>query len=224
MDYALEEETKTMQKICEENETLHCKLKETMMYYKRMMKDRDNVTHKWKQQLKECKKLRGVIINLRKSISKLNERNFELRIKNGESVQAATKWKTKCNLIQSQLEAMFDAGDIQSSISVGVNVGKATSSSSSENVIVTPPSPSNLTDASVSHSKSQDKNPINEPCSPPRANTRPLGSCSKRKRTPVRPNKQARQKKNPNRLSKRDAPKRRVSTRTKRHVSSPKRI
>ena len=246
MDYALEEETKTMHSICEENETLHCKLKETMMYYKRMMKNRDDVTHNLKQQLNECKKLRGVIINLRKSISTLKEKNFELRIKNAESVQAAAKWKTQCNLLESQLAAsvqaaakwktqcnllesqlaaMFDAGDMSSSISAGVNVGKATSSSSSENVIVTPPSPSNLTDASVSHSKSQDKNPINEPCSPPRANTSPPGSHSKRKRTPVRPNKQARKKKNPNRLSTRDAPKSRATRDApKRRVSTRKRI
>ena len=114
MDYALEEETKTMHSICEENETLHCKLKETMMYYKRMMKNRDDVTHNLKQQLNECKKLRGVIINLRKSISTLKEKNFELRIKNAESVQAAAKWKTQSNLIESQLVATFDAGDMQS--------------------------------------------------------------------------------------------------------------
>ena len=62
MDYALEEETKTMHSICEENETLHCKLKETMMYYKRMLKDRDDVKHSsLKQQLNENKKLRGVV-------------------------------------------------------------------------------------------------------------------------------------------------------------------
>ena len=102
---------KTIDTLQDENVTLAKELRQTEIYYKRMVAQRDTAIHKWNKEKNTNANLRFKFVATHKKAKRLEEQNFELKMKNADLVLALNKATEKNKTLTAQITDLFSAGE-----------------------------------------------------------------------------------------------------------------
>ena len=102
---------KTIETLQDENVTLAKELRQTEIYYKRMVAQRDTAIHKLNIEENTNTNLRFKFVATHKKAERLKEENFELKMKNADLVLALNKATEKNKTLTAQIADLFSAGE-----------------------------------------------------------------------------------------------------------------
>ena len=102
---------KTIETLQETNVILAKQLRQTEIYYKRMVAQRDTAIHKLNDEENTNTGLRKKFVAAHKRAERFKEVNFELRMKNADLVLALNKAEEKNKTLTAQIADLFTAGE-----------------------------------------------------------------------------------------------------------------
>ena len=102
---------KSMTTLLDEQVMLEKELKQTKNYYKRMVKQRDAAIHKLNIEENKNRQLRFKFVAQDKKVKQLDDKIFELKMKNADLVLALNKAQEKHKNLTAQITDLFGAGE-----------------------------------------------------------------------------------------------------------------